>query len=203
MKPEVLLFDLGGVLVDFVGPERLSNMLNGRFSLHQVRQLWPKSPSLTKFELGKVSPEVFAEDFTSEWSLSISPEDFLKEFSTWSRAPLSGALSLLDELQDVATLACLTNMNSAYWERVRDEMGFGSKLDRCYASHEIGLLKPDPKVYEYVISDLSCEPAEVLFFDDTKKNVDAAEALGIRAYQTQGIIELKATIDRVLNEISP
>lgn len=197
MKTRVLLFDLGGVLLDFVGPEKLCAMLTGRFKLRQIRQMWPESPSLSKFELGHVSQKSFAQAFTREWGLGLSPEDFLTEFSSWSLGPLPGALSLLEELQGAAELACLTNMNSAYWERVRDEMGFGSRFDHCYASHEIGKLKPDPGAYQHVLSDLCCEPSEMVFFDDTWRNVETARKLGIRAYQTQGMIELKASIDEL------
>lgn len=200
MKPPVLLFDIGGVLLDFIGPEGLCALLNGRFTLDQVRRMWPGSPSLRKFELGKISEAQFAEEFTAEWDLGISPAAFLREFSTWARAPLAGALPLLDELRAVATLACLTNMNGAYWTRIRDDMGFGSRFDRCYASHEIGLLKPDAEAYLHVISDLSREPAEILFFDDTLNNVAAARALGIRAFQTNGTSELRVCLERELDE---
>lgn len=201
MKPAVLLFDIGGVLVDFVGPEGLCDMLDGRYTLEQVRQMWPESPALRKFELGAISAQHFAEEFTAEWDLDISTNAFMHEFSTWARAPLGDALSLLDELRDAATLACLTNMNTTYWDRIRDDMGFGSRLDHCYASHEMGLLKPSAEAYQHVIYDLSCAPAEILFFDDTWNNVAAAEALGIRAFQTRGMNELRTCLERELNEI--
>jgi putative hydrolase of the HAD superfamily len=201
LKPAVLLFDIGGVLVDFVGPEGLCAMLDGRFTLEQVRQMWPESPALRKFELGTISARHFAEEFTAEWDLGISANIFLQEFSTWARAPLGDALALLDELQGVATLACLTNMNATYWERIRDDMGFGSRFDRCYASHEIGLLKPNAEAYRHVMSELSRAPAEILFFDDTWNNVAAAAALGIRAFQTHGPAELRACLERELDAV--
>ena len=199
MKTKVLLFDLGGVLLDFVGPEKLCAMLNGRFTLLQTRQMWPESPSLRKFELGHLSQESFADEFTREWDLRLSPEEFFTEFSSWCLAPLPGALALLEEFKGVAVLACLTNMNSAYWERVRDDMGFGSRFDHCYSSHEIGKLKPDSSAYQHVLSDLSCEPSEMVFFDDTWRNVEAARELGIRGYQTRGVIELKASITELFD----
>jgi putative hydrolase of the HAD superfamily len=200
LKPAVLLFDIGDVLVDFVGPEKLCALLNGRFTLDQIRQMWPQSPALRKFELGRLSAQHFAEEFTAEWDLDMSADALLREFSTWVRAPLAGALSLLDALREVAILACLTNMNATYWERIRDDMGFGSRFDRCYASHETGLLKPDAEAFRYVISDLSCEPGEILFFDDTWNNVAAARALGIRAFQIDGVSELRACLERELDE---
>lgn len=203
MKPRALLFDIGGVLVDFVGPDRLASLLKGRYSLAQVRQMWPDSPALCKFELGQINRDDFAAEFIAEWDLSLSPEGLLEEVSLWVRAPLPGALALLDELQGAATLACLTNMNAVYWERIRDDMGFGSRLQRFYASHEIGLLKPEQEAYDHVIADLACEPDEILFFDDTLKNVEAAEALGIRAWHTQGMEELRRCVYQGLNEVRP
>jgi HAD superfamily hydrolase (TIGR01509 family) len=200
VKPKIVLFDIGGVLVDFVGPECLARLLGNRYSLSKVWEMWPDSPALSKFELGHINREDFAAEFVEEWGLNLSVDEMLTEAALWVRAPFDGALALLDELQTVATLACLTNMNAVYWERIRDDMGFGSRLQHCYASHEIGLLKPDRQSYEYVISDLSCEPAEILFFDDTLKNVKAVEALGIRAWHTQGINQLRECVYRGLND---
>ena len=199
MKPAVLLFDIGGVLVDFVGPEELCTMLDGRFTLDQIRQMWPQSPALRKFELGKLSEQHFTDQFTAEWDLDMSADVFVREFSTWVRAPLAGALSLLDALRGVAILACLTNISATYWERIKHDMGFGSRFDRCYASHKTGLLKPSAEAFRQVIFDLSCEPDEILFFDDTWNNVAAARALGIRAFLIHGVNELKACLERDLN----
>jgi len=79
-------------------------------------------------------------------------------------------------------------------------MGFGSRFDRCYPSHETGLLKPDAETFRHVVSDLARAPAEILFFDDTWNNVAAARALGIRAFQTRGMSELRACLERELDE---
>lgn len=198
-----MLFDIGGVLVDFVGPDRLTGLLKGRYSLAQVWRMWSDSPALCKFELGQINRDDFAAEFIAEWNLSLSPEGLLEEAARWVRAPLPGALALLDDLQGRATLACRTNMNAVYWGRIRDDMGFGSRLQRCYASHEIGLLKPDQRAYDHVIADLACEPGEILFFDDTLKNVEAAAALGIRAWHTQDMSELRRCVQQGLSGIRP
>lgn len=190
----MLLFDVGGVLVDFIGPARLATLLSGRYTLAEVRRLWPDSPALSRFELGLTDRATFAADFVAEWGLELSVDEMLAEVAGWVPAPLDGALALLDELQGRATLACLTNMNCVYWERIRDDMGLGQRLQRCYASHEIGLLKPDRAAYQYVIDDLGRAPGEILFFDDTLKNVEAANAAGMRAWHTRSIVELRRAV---------
>ena len=196
MSAKVLLFDIGGVLIDFVGPEGLSEMLGGRYSIEETWRMWPQSRALRQHELGQTSVSQFAREFIAEWGLELSPERFLNEANAWVRGPYPGALQLLDELQGVATLACLSNINATFWERIRDDMGLGSRLQHCYTSFEIGLLKPQPAAFQHVISDLACEPGEILFFDDTLANVNAAGALGLRACQTQGIDELRAALAR-------
>lgn len=201
MKPSVLLFDIGGVLVDFIGPEGLCDMLNGRYSVTEIRQLWPESSALRRYETGRIDEARFAEEFILEWELDVSSDAFLREFSTWLRAPLDGALSLLDDLRGSATLACLTNINPTFWGIIRDDMGFGTRFDHCYASHEIGLLKPTAECYRHVISSLSCDPAEILFFDDTLDNVTSARSQGMRAQHVRGMVELKSCLAEELNEI--
>lgn len=86
-----------------------------------------------------------------------------------------------------ATRACLTNMNAAYWEKNRDTRGFGRAPDRCYASHEIGLLKPVHEIDAQVVADLKCDPNQIAFFDDAEGDVEGARAVGMLGYQVEGV----------------
>ncbi len=193
-QSRIYLFDLGGVLLDFDGPEQLSGLLDGRFSTAEIRERWPKSPSLREFELGRISASQFSAGFVAEWEIPLAPDLFFREFSTWARQPYPGALAMLTELRESVTLACITNINAAYWERVRDEMGFGVLFEHCYPSHELGLIKPDRDIYEYVLEDLACMPDEISFFDDTHENVEVAQSLGIKSYKVQGVSGVLAVL---------
>ena len=53
--------------------------------------------------------------------------------------------------------------------------------DKFYKSYEIGLLKPDKKIFEYVVKDIGVNPYDILFFDDKEKNVNGAKEVGIDA----------------------
>ena len=190
-KPEVLLFDLGGVLLDYAGVESLHALAKGRHGLEEIRRLWPKSPSLQRLETGESTLDEFAPAFIGEWGLAIDPAAFLAEFGTWTLGPYDGALDLLAALSEDFTLACLTNMNAAYWHRIRDDMGLGRHFGRCFASHEIGLLKPDRRAYEHVTKELRCRPEAIAFFDDTLKNVAAARDCGLDAHHVEGFEALR------------
>lgn len=193
-RPEVLLFDLGGVLLDFVGVESLHAITKGRYGLEEIRRLWPESPSLQRLESGESTLDEFAPAFIAEWDLTIDPAAFLAEFGTWTLGPYDGALDLLAALGKDFPLACLTNMNAAYWHRIRDDMGLGRHFGRCFASHEIGLLKPDREIYAHAVAQLGCRPQAIAFFDDTMKNVVAARDFGLDAHHVKGFEALKVKL---------
>ncbi len=55
-------------------------------------------------------------------------------------------------------------------------------FDDLYCSYEIRHCKPDAAFFEYILSDGSMQAAECLFLDDSRKNVEAAEALGLHGF---------------------
>ncbi len=48
-----------------------------------------------------------------------------------------------------------------------------------FVSYELGLLKPDVKIYQKVLQKLDALPEEVIFVDDKPRNVEAAQSIGI------------------------
>ena len=53
-------------------------------------------------------------------------------------------------------------------------------FDVVVVSYEVGLAKPDPRIFELCLSRLGAQAGEALFVDDRAENVAAAERLGLR-----------------------
>ncbi len=53
--------------------------------------------------------------------------------------------------------------------------------------HEVGLSKPDPRIFDLTVARLGVTPERVTFFDDSPANVAAARAVGLQAWQVQGV----------------
>lgn len=60
-----------------------------------------------------------------------------------------------------------------------DGRGAGEYFDSAYLSYEVGCMKPDERFFSHVLETEGIVPAETLFLDDGKRNVEAAERLGI------------------------
>jgi HAD superfamily hydrolase (TIGR01549 family) len=77
-------------------------------------------------------------------------------------------------------LICLSNINESHWEYLQNkDCEFLDYFNEILLSHEIQMLKPNRKVFEYAIKQTGCKPNEILFIDDGLKNVKSAEELGI------------------------
>jgi putative hydrolase of the HAD superfamily len=65
-------------------------------------------------------------------------------------------------------------------------------FESLYLSYEVGLRKPDPKIFEYVLQDAGLDPATTLFIDDSIQHIQAAHELGIVTHHlvNQSIVDL-------------
>jgi len=54
-------------------------------------------------------------------------------------------------------------------------------FDRVYASHLMGIAKPDPRFYQHILDQEKMPEEKTIFIDDTRENVIAADNMGIKA----------------------
>jgi HAD superfamily hydrolase (TIGR01509 family) len=192
---DVLLFDLGGVLIDFAGFEELGRLLPGSPDRKEVRARWIESSSVQRFERGAITPLQFARGVIGELGLGLSPDDFIAAFVEWARGPYPGARSLLTRLHGTFRLACLSNSNQLHTPLHRQSMH--PLMDRYYFSDELGMVKPDRAIFDHVVRDLGVPSGRIAFFDDTPVNVQAARGAGVEAYEVDGFEALDDQLRRL------
>jgi glucose-1-phosphatase len=192
----VLLFDLGGVLVDFTGVRDIAALLPERASPSEIIDRWNRCPHSQAFGLGKLSAEDYATRFLRDWEINLEPRHFLQEYRSWSRCLLPGAKELLALLRPRFRLAALSNSNELHWDRNSNDIGVTELFEVAISSHQVGLSKPDPAIYMAALDRLRVAPDAVLFFDDLKPNVVAASELGIRAFQVEGVEQVRECLAR-------
>lgn len=187
----VVLFDLGGVLVENTGEQGLSSLLPYQLSRQEIWARWLASDAVRRFERGQIAPEVFAARFVEEWRLELAPAAFMEAFATWPRGLFDGAAALVRDLRAQHRVACLTNNNAVHWARFPE---LPELFDSIFASHLTGFLKPDPEAFEHVLRELDVRADAVWFFDDLLQNVEAARKVGIRAVQVRTFAEVEPAL---------
>ncbi len=81
-------------------------------------------------------------------------------------------------------------------EREHAAYGFPDACDLIVYSHEVGMSKPDERIYQLTCAKLGVRPDETVFVDDREPNVAAARALGIKSvlfeHNAQTIAEISS-----------
>ena len=190
----VVLFDVGGVLVELSGLAMLLSWVEHRLTPEQAINLWLTSPTVRAFETGKMQPDLFVDQVISELGLPVGRKQFLTAFCTWGQEVLPGAIELVRSVPRKYVRATLCNTNSLHWPNLMSRRDLCDAFDHHFASHLVGKIKPDQEAFEHVLATLGCNADEVLFMDDSRLNVDAANRIGINAYQVTGPLEAERVL---------
>lgn len=91
----------------------------------------------------------------------------------------------LDFLQDCINqghnIYILSNLDSGSFDALKQMLpaGFFDQFDGVVISAEIKLMKPNPKIFSYLLDTYNLKPEETAFIDDQQENLDAAQKMGI------------------------
>jgi HAD superfamily hydrolase (TIGR01509 family) len=192
MASELLLFDLGGVLVNYTGFSEIGALLSEAVTPEELQDRW-RSCGAEGFETGHLSPAEFAAALGSVLAFNVTPEEFLDRFESWTIGLYPGAAELLAELRPRYRLAALSNSNELHWGRMR-KLGVQDLFEAAFGSHELNLRKPHHAIYEEALRRLEVPAAGVVFFDDTAANVEAALEAGMQAHRVLGVDALRACL---------
>ena len=190
----VVLFDVGGVLVELSGVPAMLEWMSNRVSRDELLRMWLTSPVVRAFETGRATPEAFADQLIAEMELTVKREQLLQEFTRWPTGLFPGALDLVSRVPTRYARATLSNSNALHWPRLMVAMQLGEAFDHHFASHLIGKIKPDEEAFHHVTEALDCRAEEILFVDDSHLNVEAAKRVGIKAVQARGVAEAEQVL---------
>ncbi|RDL43960.1 HAD family phosphatase [Marinomonas piezotolerans] len=185
---KVVLFDLGNVLVDLGDISDFAAIFQVDTQDEAVMwERWLKSSAVKAFDTGQINLSDFIQSLRLEMGATDELEGLKQAFVKWPKGLFSGVSQLIERIPPNYHRAILSNTNDAHWGRIMDEMGLSGCFHSYFASHQIGIAKPDLAVYEYVIRELGVAADSILFLDDNLINVQAARKLGMQSEHVKGV----------------
>jgi HAD superfamily hydrolase (TIGR01509 family) len=143
-----------------------------------------------QYELGVISEEDFLSGIQKHTS-NASIEDILK---AWNAVLLDFPLYRLEFLQMLSKkyrLFLLSNTDAIHINTFEQKTGtsfysdFYQCFEKVYFSFEVGMRKPNPEIYSFVLDQNGLQAKHTLFIDDKKENTDAALVLGLPVWNLQ------------------
>jgi 2-haloacid dehalogenase len=111
--------------------------------------------------------------------------------------PMPASIALLAELRARGVaLYALSNWNADTFARTRALFPFLAAFDGLVISGQIGLAKPDPRIFRHLLDAHALAAGDVLFVDDRAANVEAARESGIEGVVFEGAARLRAELVR-------
>lgn len=133
--------------------------------------------SFEKLMEGKISADEFWANFSARCGQLVAEELFVKFF----RPRLDhGVVAIIQKLKNDSSVVCGTNTFDLHYDYLAQH-GYYEIFDAVFASNKIGVSKPKPDFYRYILENVGARPEKAVFVDDIEVNVLAAEKLGIEA----------------------
>jgi putative hydrolase of the HAD superfamily len=126
---------------------------------------------------GKINSPQFWKQFSKKIKQNIKTDLFKKYFHPTINQVVT---SIISELRKNYRVVCGTNTFQVHYQS-HLERGDYWYFDNIYASHLLGIAKPDPQFYQYIIDKEKATVDRTIFIDDTLENVIAAQRMGIKA----------------------
>lgn len=183
-----LLFDLGGVIMDIRRQdcEKAFRELGMADIADFLGDYGQKGP-FALIEEGKISEAEFRDEVRKHIPGEVTDDAIDAAFNKFLVGIPLRRLEELKKLRKDYKIYMLSNTNAIMWnsdiaKAFRQEGGtVDDYFDGIVTSFEAKCCKPAPEIFEYVLRKFGIKASEILFFDDSKANCEAARQLGFNA----------------------
>ena len=183
---DAIIFDFGDVFINLDKQATMDGLKNLGIS-HWNEDLDQLN---MQYEVGAISGDDFLNGIQKHTN-NASIEDIREAWnSILADFPLY-RLEFLQMLSSKYRLFLLSNTDAIHIDTFEQKTGtsfysdFYQCFEKIYFSFEIGMRKPNPEVYTFVLDQNGLQAKQTLFIDDKKENTDAAQALGLHIWNLQ------------------
>lgn len=195
MKPSIVVFDFGGVLIDW-DPRRV------------YQHLLPDMAAIEEFLATVCTPEWNVKQDAGR-SIAEAEAELIQRFPDKAHlirayyaghevavgGAVQGTVDLLERLHAKnVPLYGLTNWSGETFPRSRWRFAFMERFRHIVVSGDEKLIKPDPAIYRTMLKHIAAPAEHCLFIDDSPKNVAGAKAVGMHAVHFQSPAKLEADL---------
>jgi len=191
---KAVIFDLNGV---FIQSPYLSDRFETEFDIAKEEFLPALKDVLSKARRSKTGNSfVYWKEYLDKWHIDLNEEQF---FDFWFKVEEENTamIELAKELKTKGFKLFILSNNFA--ERAEHYSKFFDFLetifDKVYYSWQTGFIKPDKQAYQNVLTENNLLAENCFYFDNSQKNVDAANDLGLKAFLFEGVEATRQIIE--------
>jgi putative hydrolase of the HAD superfamily len=185
---ENIVFDLGNVILDI--DTELSKIEFAKYGLRDFDKLYTlaaQSEIFDRLEVGSIAPKDFYDEFRIITQTNLTNDTIEHCWNALIMDYTPARIEILKKIKHKYRTFILSNTNLIHYnfytlmlqEKYRIA-GLESLVEKAYFSHEIGLKKPGPEIFDYVLANSKLVAANTLFIDDNEWNIKTAVKMGFK-----------------------
>ena len=202
---KAIIFDMGGVLID-LDVEACRRAYKEDLEFHEIDQILDpchQTGILGDMEMGTINDDEFREYVKAHSRPGTTGADVdhaLHKILVKIDPYKIELLRTLSERYDIYMLSNNNPVAHPFAEQMFEDAGFSMKTDfkKCYMSYQMKMLKPSEAFYKAVMEDIGLPASEMLFIDDSQRNVDAAVQAGLPAVYYQPGTDMEMLLSPLL-----
>ena len=198
-QPKALLFDLGGVVVDVDFDRALAAWApHSSLSLPDLRRAFKFDLQYQRHERGEISSSEYFDHLATILELSASRTVVAEGWNAVFVGEVAQTRAMVQAMRAHLPCYAFTNTNASHmpvWSALLPEVV--ASFDRIFASHEIGMRKPERAAFERICRAVGVEARSIMFFDDLLENVQAARAAGLQAVHVRTSEDVRRALQDV------
>ncbi|MBL7033610.1 MAG: HAD family phosphatase [Candidatus Delongbacteria bacterium] len=190
-----VLFDLGGVLVTLDPQQRVDCFLEiCGIGVDQVNAFLD-SDLPPRFSTGKLDGEEFYREAKIFFNGDLRKSDLR---NCWNRLIADAIPANLEAARRLShadyQVGLLSNTDPWHWEYISSHILISDELQPVFTSFELGLEKPERRLFRIVSEALACLPDEILLIDDSRQNLETARSCGWQVCQYESVPQLHSLV---------
>ncbi len=147
--------------------------------------------------LGHLTPTEFHQSICTKIQADVTYDAFIDIWNRVLREDEDMA-AMVEQLGLSHRLILASNTDAIHIAHSMEHFRALAAFDRYFLSNEMGILKPDPAYFKYMLSELQIPPGDCIFIDDRAENVLSARDLGINGLVFESIEKLKVDLSEIL-----
>lgn len=194
--PEALLFDLGGVLIDIDFGRAIAAWAPYTALPPEVlRQTFKRDLQYEAHERGEMGDKQYFAHLAASLQLDASMEQIEAGWNAIFVGEFLRTRQWVESVKGILPCYAFSNTNASHmavWSQ-RFPRVVGA-FERIFASHQLGLRKPERAAFDQVCALIGKAAGSVLFFDDLADNVQAAQDAGLQAVRVRSPDDVAAAL---------
>lgn len=203
---KAVVFDFGNVIININLEHTFQAFAELTFKTSaRVKSLFAEAEIFQKYESGFYSDDEFRDVIRQTLSYPLNDQEIDTAWNALLLDVPRERLEYLENLRFRYSIYLLSNTNAIHIERclqyfrtAHNVQDFRKLFHYVFLSYEMGLWKPDYKIYQKVLDETGFKPGEILFLDDNQDNIDAAKDMGINCIKINPPESFIDILDKIL-----